>query len=263
MIALIDADILAYQASSTVERPIKWDDDLWTLHAYESEAQEHFTNMVTTITEKSGSNAHVLVWTDSENWRKDVLPSYKSNRKDTRKPIVLSAIRKWAQENYESRIIPTLEGDDILGLMATDPSMENKVVICTIDKDLKTIPAHHYHFTKDELFTVTPHEANINHMMQTLTGDATDGYKGCPSIGAVTAKKILDQVINVGTPWASEDTLSSLMWEAVVATYAKAGLGEEEALVQARVARILRHGEYAFKQGRVNLWSPPKSLKAA
>lgn len=263
MIALIDADILAYQASSTVERPIKWDDDLWTLHAYESEAQEHFDNMVKTITEKAGCNAHVLVWTDSTNWRKDVLPSYKSNRKDTRKPIVLSAIRKWAQDNYESRIIPTLEGDDILGLMATDPAMKAKVVICTIDKDLKTIPANHYHFTKDELFTVSTHEANIYHMMQTLTGDATDGYKGCPSIGAVTAKKILDAVINVGTPWASEETLSALMWDAVVATYAKAGLGEEEALVQARVARILRHGEYAFKQGKVHLWSPPKSLKAA
>ena len=104
MIALIDADILAYQAASTVERPIKWNDDLWTLHAYESEAQEHFENMVQTITEKSGSQTHVLVWTDTNNWRKHILPSYKSNRKDTRKPIVLSAIRKWAQENYESLV---------------------------------------------------------------------------------------------------------------------------------------------------------------
>ena len=127
---------------------------------------------------------------------------------------------------------------------------------------IKELPAQHYHFTKDELFTVSSHEANINHMMQTLTGDATDGYKGCPAIGAITAKKILDQVINVGTPWASEDTLSELMWEAVVATYAKAGLGEEEALVQARVARILRHGEFAFKQGKVHLWSPPELPKA-
>lgn len=256
MIALIDADILAYQASSTVERPIKWNDDLWTLHAFESEAQEHFDNMVKTITEKAGCNAHVLCWTDSNNWRKNVLPSYKSNRTSTRKPIVLSAIRKWAQDNYESRIIPNLEGDDILGLMATDPTMENKVIICTIDKDLKTIPANHYNFAKDELFTVSVHEANMYHMMQTLTGDATDGYKGCPSIGGVTAKKILDKVLEEATPWASQAQLDAMMWKAVVATYAKAGLGEEEALVQARVARILRYPEYAFKQQRVNLWNP-------
>ena len=256
MIALIDADILAYQASSTVERPIKWNDDLWTLHAFESEAQEHFDHMVKTITEKAGCDTYVLCWTDSANWRKDVLPSYKSNRVATRKPIVLSAIRAWAQDNYESRTIPTLEGDDILGLMATDPTMLNKVIICTIDKDLKTIPANHYNFAKDELFSVSVHEANLYHMMQTLTGDATDGYKGCPSIGGVTAKKILDKVIEEATPWATQQQLDVMMWKAVVATYAKAGLGEEEALVQARVARILRYSEFAFKQGTVQLWNP-------
>lgn len=256
MIALIDADILAYQASSTVERPIKWNDDLWTLHAFESEAQEHFDNMVKTITEKAGCDAYVLCWTDSSNWRKDVLPSYKSNRVATRKPIVLSAIREWAQENYESRIIPNLEGDDILGLMATDPTMVNKVIICTIDKDLKTIPANHYNFAKDELFTVSVHEANLYHLMQTLTGDATDGYKGCPGIGGVTAKKILDKVLEEATPWANEQQLGAMMWKAVVATYEKAGLSEQEALVQARVARILRFPEYAFKQGTVSLWNP-------
>ena len=34
-------------------------------------------------------------------------------------------------------------------------------------------------------------EANYFHMLQTLTGDPTDGYKGCPNIGKVTAEKIL------------------------------------------------------------------------
>lgn len=256
MIALIDADILAYQSAATVERPIKWNDDLWTLHAFESEAQEHFDSMVKTITEKAGCDSYVLCWTDSENWRKEVLPTYKSNRAATRKPIVLSAIRKWAQENYESRIIPTLEGDDILGLMATDPDMKDKVIVCTIDKDLKTIPGNHYHFQNDELFSVSEHEANLYHLMQTLTGDPTDGYKGCPGIGGVTAKKILDKVMEEATPWANEQQLGDMMWKAVVATYAKAGLGEDEALVQARVARILRFPEYAFKQQKVNLWNP-------
>lgn len=256
MIALIDADILAYQAASTSEKAIQWDDDLWTLHAFESEAKQHFDNMVKTITEKAGCHSHVLCWTDSDNWRKSVLPSYKSNRVATRKPIVLSEIRKWAQENYESRIIPKLEGDDILGLMATDPAMKNKVIVCTIDKDLKTIPGQHYNFAKDELFTVSVHEANLYHMTQALTGDATDGYKGCPGIGAVTAKKIFDAVMEEATPWANQKQLDALLWAAVVKTYEKAGLSEEEALVQAQVARILRFGEYAFKQQKVNLWNP-------
>lgn len=256
MIALIDADILAYQASSTVERAIKWGEDLWTLHAYESEAQEHFDNMVKTITEKAGCDSYLLAWTDTQNFRKDVLPSYKANRAATRKPLVLSAIRKWAQENYDSQILPSLEGDDILGLVATDPHMKDNVIVCTIDKDLKSVPGNHYNFAADELFTVSLHEANIFHMTQTLTGDPTDGYKGCPGVGAVSAKKILDKAVEEGTPWASEEQLNALLWKAVVATYEKAGLCEAVALEQAQVARILRYGDYEFKQGKITLWKP-------
>jgi DNA polymerase-1 len=263
MQALIDADILAYQAASTSERPVKWDEDLWTLHAFESEAQEHFHDMVLNITAKAECEDAVLVWTDSENWRKSVLPTYKSNRAGVRKPLVLSPLRKWAQEKYESRIIPTLEGDDVLGLMATDPDIESKVVVCSLDKDLKTIPGNHYNFGKDEHFTVTTHQANMYHMYQTLIGDATDGYKGCPGVGPVAAQKIIDSVNEQSTPWASESTFVALLWEAVVKAYKKAGLGEEEALCQARVARILRHGEYGFKSQMVNLWTPPVLLQAA
>ena len=34
---LIDADVLVYQAAAAVETEVKWDDDLWTLHAFESD----------------------------------------------------------------------------------------------------------------------------------------------------------------------------------------------------------------------------------
>jgi DNA polymerase-1 len=140
--------------------------------------------------------------------------------------------------------------------MATDPEIKQKVVICTIDKDLQTIPGHHYNFSKDLEFTVSEHQADLYHMSQTLTGDATDGYKGCPGMGAVGAKKLLDKVLEEATPWATAQTLRKMLWDAVVAAYAKAGLGEEEALCQARVARILRTGEFNFKTNEVNLWEP-------
>jgi len=263
MQALIDADILAYQAASTSERAVKWDDDLWTLHSFESEAQEHFHDMVLNITTKAGADSAVLVWTDSANWRKEVLPTYKSNRAGVRKPLVLSALREWAQDKYESRVLPTLEGDDVLGLMATDPALEGGVIVCSLDKDLQTIPGGHYNFGKDEKFLISTHQANRYHMYQTLIGDATDGYKGCPGIGPVAATKILDAVDQAATPWASEHTYVSLMWEAVVKAYAKAGLGEEEALCQAQVARILRYGEYDFNTQQVKPWTPPITQKAA
>ena len=90
----------------------------------------------------------------------------------------------------------------------------------------------------------TPKECDWWHLIQTLTGDATDGYSGCPTVGKVTAQKILnDKKMTVGK-----------MWELVVKAYAKQGLMEHDAFQQARVARILRHGDYNKKTGEVNLW---------
>ena len=80
-------------------------------------------------------------------------------------------------------------------------------------------------------------------MFQTLCGDSTDGYSGCPSVGSKTAEKILDV--------PTKD-----MWSVVVDAYKKKGLTYEDTLIQARVARILRGDEYNMDTGEMNLWIP-------
>lgn len=45
------------------------------------------------------------------------------------------------------------------------------------------------------------------------------------------------------------------VWERIVRTYEAKGLTEEDALVQARCAFILRHGHY--EDDRVIHWTPP------
>ena len=91
------------------------------------------------------------------------------------------------------------------------------------------------------LLIITEKEADYWHFFQTLTGDTIDGYSGCPGIGAVNAKRILD-----------EDP----SWESVVKTFNKKGFTEEDALVQARCARILRASDYNFDTEEVILWTP-------
>jgi hypothetical protein len=44
-----------------------------------------------------------------------------------------------------------------------------------------------------------------------------------------------------------------------VSAYVDKGYTEEDALVQARVARILREGDYGA--GVINLWSPDKTFE--
>lgn len=244
ILALIDADIVAYQAASSAEQPVKWDEDLWTLHAYESDGERIFRELIESIQKKSQADEVILAFSDDKNFRKDVLPSYKGNRSGTRKPMLLKHLKEYGKREYESYQMDCLEGDDVLGILATDDDFKRKYkkVVCSLDKDFKTIPGDHYNFGKDEFFSITPLEASYWHMFQTLTGDTTDGYSGCPGVGPVKAEKLLS---------GSYD-----FWEDVVSAYRKAGLCEEEALVQARVAYILKHEDYDFEKREVKLWTP-------
>ena len=61
------------------------------------------------------------------------------------------------------------------------------------------------------------------------------------------------------------ESLNSRRWYEVVRAFADAGtkknplnLTESDALIQARVSRILRHGEYDFDTKQVTLWEPPR-----
>lgn len=258
-VALIDADILAYQAAVTAEQAVDWGEGMWTLHAFEADAEAAFKSILGSIMEKTKCDRPMLAFSDSTNWRKDVLPTYKANRSGVRRPMLLRFLKEWAFTEYLCIQYANLEGDDAIGIRATSPSImleQGDITICSIDKDFKTIPGKHYNFGRDEFFEVTEHQADIAHMMQTLTGDSTDGYSGCPGVGPKTAEKILAAAIEEGTPWANPQQLREIMWQHVVKAYAKAGFGEEEALTQARVARILRHGEYDFTTQQVKLWTP-------
>jgi len=46
------------------------------------------------------------------------------------------------------------------------------------------------------------------------------------------------------------------MWEAVVAQYEKQNLSAQDALLQARLARICRASDYNFERQRPILWHP-------
>jgi DNA polymerase-1 len=115
----------------------------------------------------------------------------------------------------------------------------------SIDKDLKTVAGLHYNpnYPEDGIYEISTDDAHYNHMYQTLCGDSTDGYSGCPSIGPKTAAKILDV--------PTED-----MWIAVLEAFASKGLKYEDAIIQARVARILRGEDYIFSSNTLNLWEP-------
>ena len=250
---LVDTDTLIYAAATRAEVNTDWGDGQWSLTANLYEGKSNFKLDLKRLLKLAEADEFRLALSDYDNprWREGVLDSYKSHRKG-RRPLIYDPLRKWLAAHPKASTVPHLEGDDILGMWMTNPDFAPlfEKVCCSIDKDLRQVPGLHinYQHARDngnwEPETVTEEAANRFHMFQTLTGDAVDGYKGLPGCGPKGAEKILGGVT------------ADLMGPLVVAAYEKAGLTAEDALIQARVARILRHEDYDYTRGEVILWSP-------
>lgn len=236
----LDTDILLYRSTSSAEKEVDWGDDVWSLWSDLKDAKDAFREQVENIGKKLGVSNVVCALSDSgSNYRKTVDPTYKSNRKGTRKPVGYSAMKEWVGTEYNTIMKPGLEGDDCLGLLATRPG--NDCIMVSDDKDLKTIPGRLYRPQADEMLTITEDDADRFFLTQVLTGDTTDGYKGVPGIGPKKAEAILG---------------SRPHWGAVEQAYIKAGLTKADALTQARLARILRWSDWDTEKGEVILWKP-------
>lgn len=235
----VDADILVYDVGFSVEETLDFDSGFSTLIADREECADKLELWVKRMLSVLGRGDVVMCLSDLEhNFRKDVYPDYKGNRGGGRsRPILFKWIREWLTQNYRTELWPSLEADDVMGILMTT---ENAVAV-TIDKDLATVPGRIASPKNGfEVLTVSEEEAHAFFLLQTLTGDRVDGYPGCPGIGEKRAEKIL----------------ADRTWGEVVGAYEKAGLTEEDALVQARCARILRGDEYNRETGEVNLWEP-------
>lgn len=239
---LIDADITAYQATASAEMEYEWADDIWTLYSDLKQAKEHFDYLVYKLVEETDIHDYKLCFSDSANFRKTIYPDYKGNRKG-RKPIGYNELKRWAMDKHPSFSRVNLEADDCLGILAT--KYPGKIVIATMDKDLLTIPGLVYKIKPDgsaSMIKVTPEEADYNFLLQALTGDTTDNYKGCPGVGPKRAEELFKK--------------HGAVWKTVEDAYLKAGLTKEDALLNARMARILRDTDYDFTKEEVILWTP-------
>lgn len=253
---LLDADIIAYQFASAVQKNYQWDENTLSIDITSTDAEimEGVDRYLLALQDMFSADRMIVCLSDPEvNFRKSILPTYKGNRTGP-KPVKLMWLKGAFSDKYETYQRPTLEADDVMGILSTHPTLiPGKKIIVSEDKDMKTIPGWLYNPNKDrDAHLVEEHDADYFHMFQTLTGDAVDNYKGCPKIGPVNAQKILMDGEDMRHFSMKE------MWSRVVATYEAKGLTEADALVQAQCAKILRFTDYNFKKKAVKLWQPPK-----
>jgi DNA polymerase-1 len=242
---IIDGDMILYKAACAAQQEMRWDDDIWTLQTNMSEAKADADRQLLSIQKRLQSKDILVVFSPRTTFRHKMWPAYKQNRKDKRKPLGIGELKEWMLTEYNSTIYENVEADDAIGILCTEDP-ENRVAVSG-DKDFGTLPIIWYNHLKDVLRTITVAEANYFHLVQSLMGDMTDGFAGCKGFGIRTAEKWLHK--------------HGAYWESVVAAYESKGQTAEDALMNARLARILRAGEYDYETHEVTLWEPKVNAK--
>lgn len=176
-----------------------------------------------------------LFFTGKRNFRKEIFPSYKANRKGP-KPEFLADVTKHAVDHWNTVVCQGYEADDGICMAAYERGLDN-VVIVSADKDFRQIPCEI--FSTYSLTTVHPteEEADYNFWKQALTGDSVDNIKGIPGIGPKKAEAIL---VNDDVSWA---TAVIEAYEAYQEENEDTDVNLDDTLLQIRLLRNLKEYE--------------------
>jgi len=242
-IGLLDGDVIAYRAAISAEDDFGDGDIIATPELACPVADRIIEDWM----RQSRCKKAIICLSPRESkstFRYKLLDSYKGTRKGS-KPQVYWEVVDYIEQNYKVARIDGLEADDVMGIYATSPKLDNPTVV-SIDKDIQSLPARIHIVDKFRRpIKQRRSQADYHWMLQTLTGDTVDNYKGCPGVGEKTAPRILADGYSLAT-W----------WPLVVKTFEKKGLTEEDAILQARLARILRREDWRKEEGEILLWSP-------
>ena len=239
---LIDADFIVYKSCAAAETEVDFGRDVILVTSNFSDAYNATLRELTKIRDKFGSfSTLILFFSDSVNFRKKILDSYKGHR-NRKKPCGYKRVIKQLKTEFEVIIMPQVEADDAMGIYATQHPGN---VIVSPDKDMRQIPGKLYNL--DEQFTVSEEDGAKWHLIQTCSGDQTDGYGGVPGIGVKRATTLFDK--------------EGYSWETVVKAFKDKDLTEHDALTNARLARILTVDDYDFTKNEPILWSPTSDYK--
>lgn len=226
MIALIDADVVAYRmAFGTEDEPEK---------VAIQKTSEFLEDLIFTYTEVEDCEGYL---TGKSNFRFDIAKTapYKGTR-IAEKPKHLGIIRQYMIDAWAFSVQEGQEADDAIGIRAYALGEED-YIICSIDKDLDNLRGHHYNFVKNIRYYVTEDEAIKNFYIQVLTGDRVDNVPGLKGVGPKKAEKIL-----------SEAKTETELFNAVLAAY------DDDIHRMTEMAQLLW-----IRRKEGELWQPPTS----
>lgn len=199
MLALIDGDIVVYSNAASAENdPVEV-------------AYMRIDQMMHSILDTTGSDTFRVFLSGSNNFRHEIYPEYKANRKDLADPRWRSACKEYLVREWDAEVTDGYEADDALGINQDkqghwelgEHSPLHNTIICTIDKDLDMIPGMHYSWPivrkgevvrEGRIYEVSEIEAVRSFYTSLYVGDRVDNIFGIAGVGKVGAGKKLNSL---------------------------------------------------------------------
>lgn len=182
MLALVDADTIAYRCAASCE-PTKIKPEREPLDLAIRRADE----LCYRILSDTESAKYRFFIGGTENFRKILYPLYKANRERLPRPEWLEPVREFLITEWHAEIATGCEADDYIGIHA-----DENTIICGNDKDLLQLPGQHFNFVTGTFRWMDDAEAALAFWSQMLIGDSSDNLPGIDGIGKVKARRRLE-----------------------------------------------------------------------
>jgi 5'-3' exonuclease len=213
MIAIIDGDVLCYQACRPRwEKKAQINNGVATIFLdengkkipleftqeedaeYLEESWENLKKDLQNLLDITFCDSFIMAVKGDNNFRNLLYPEYKLNRHadPNKQNVFVPVLRKLAIA--EELAVPShgCEADDLIRIWSEQAKeFGEDYIICSIDKDLKCIPGKHWLMHHKKLIEVSEQEAMRHYYEQLLKGDPTDNIPGVPRVGEVKAAKLL------------------------------------------------------------------------
>tara|TARA_R100000734_G_C3303051_1_gene93551 strand:+ start:366 stop:1088 length:723 start_codon:yes stop_codon:yes gene_type:complete len=198
MILLIDADSLifasCYRSKNDTNYHLYPDNFYTNIEDSINKFNEQYMKIVNDLEELYTIESIVTFNGSKGNFRKQLTPDYKANRKKQILPPLLHPMHQYVKDNYDSKYGYGIETDDLVAKYWKRLSNEfgrDEVMIVSIDKDYKQFPCllYNYHYKHKVILDISESDALYNFYEQMIVGDTADNVNYFKGKGKKFAEK--------------------------------------------------------------------------
>lgn len=147
-----------------------------------------------------GANKYIGTLTLTKNFRYQVNPEYKANRKNRERPPFFDEVTTHLKTKYKFIYRENFEADDVVVSLKNFYKDNYDCTIVTTDKDLLMLPGTHYNSKKVEFVTTNNDQAYDYFWYSMIVGDPADNIKGIPGMGDVKASAFMNKISRQDLP---------------------------------------------------------------